>query len=26
VPSSQVPDLADLLFGPMGRGSTVNLS
>jgi phospholipid/cholesterol/gamma-HCH transport system substrate-binding protein len=26
MPSSQVPDLAGLLFGPMGRGSTVNLS
>jgi phospholipid/cholesterol/gamma-HCH transport system substrate-binding protein len=26
VPSSQVPDLATLLFGPMGRGSTVNLT
>jgi phospholipid/cholesterol/gamma-HCH transport system substrate-binding protein len=26
VPSSQVPDLATLLFGPMGRGSTVDLS
>lgn len=26
IPSSQVPDLAGLLFGPMGRGSAVNLS
>ena len=26
IPSAQVPDLATLLFGPMGRGATVNLS
>src|SRR4051812_19011749 len=26
VPSAQVPDLAGLLFGPMGRGSAVSLS
>jgi phospholipid/cholesterol/gamma-HCH transport system substrate-binding protein len=26
VPSANVPDLATLLFGPMGRGATVNLS
>ena len=26
VPSTQVPDLATLLFGPMGRGATVELS
>jgi phospholipid/cholesterol/gamma-HCH transport system substrate-binding protein len=26
MPSSQVPDLAAMLFGPMGRGATVNLS
>ena len=25
LPSGQVPDLATLLFGPMGRGATVNL-
>ncbi len=26
MPSSQVPDLATMLFGPMGRGATVDLS
>lgn len=26
LPSGEVPDLADLLFGPMGRGSSVALS
>lgn len=26
LPSSEVPDLAGLLFGPMGRGSAMNLS
>lgn len=26
MPSGEVPDLATLLFGPMGRGATVNLS
>jgi phospholipid/cholesterol/gamma-HCH transport system substrate-binding protein len=26
IPSKDVPDLATLLFGPMGRGATVNLS
>ncbi|MBK5307921.1 MAG: MCE family protein [Frankiaceae bacterium] len=26
IPSTQVPDLATLLFGPMGRGATVDLS
>jgi phospholipid/cholesterol/gamma-HCH transport system substrate-binding protein len=26
MPSSQVPDLATMLFGPLGRGATVNLS
>jgi phospholipid/cholesterol/gamma-HCH transport system substrate-binding protein len=26
IPSTEVPDLAGLLFGPMARGSTVNLS
>ena len=26
MPSAQVPDLATLLFGPMGRGATVDLS